>query len=90
MVHGYAQEDAKIKYNLQFGIAPSCKEQLIDDVKRMPFYLQVRWEHQYDGYVWYWLESGHKVLNRYYGSLFLEHCTSDDLVDHFKQFVVDN
>ena len=46
MVHGYAQEDAKIKYNLQFYIAPYCKEQLIDDVKRMPFYLQVRWEHQ--------------------------------------------
>ena len=42
MVHGYAQEDAKIKYNLQFGIAPYCKEQLIDDVKRMPFYVQVR------------------------------------------------
>ena len=43
-----------------------------------------------DGYVQYLSESEHKVLNRYCGSLFLRHWASDDLVDHFKQFVVDN
>ena len=45
---------------------------------------------QYDRYVQYWSESDYIFLNRYCDSLFLGHCNSDDLVDHFKQFVVDN
>ena len=96
ITQGYAQADAKVKYNLQFGIAPYCKEQLIYDFKRSPFTFKFDEstnsliDKQYDGYVQYWSESEHKVLNRYCGSLFIRHCTSDDLVDHFKQFVVDN
>ena len=33
----YSQADAKVKYNLQFGNAPYCKEQLIYDIKRCSF-----------------------------------------------------
>ena len=40
----YAQADTKIRYNLQFGIAPYDKKQLIYDDKRL--YLQVEWEHR--------------------------------------------
>ena len=47
-------------------------------------------DKQYDGYVQYWSYSEHKIVNRYCGSPFLGHCTSDDLVDHFKQFMLDN
>ena len=37
ITYSYVQADAKVKYNLQFGIAPYCKEQLRDYVKRRPF-----------------------------------------------------
>ena len=47
-------------------------------------------DKQYDGYVQYWSEGEHKDLNRYCGSLFPGPGTSNDLVDHFKQFAVDN
>ena len=96
IAQGYAHADVKVQYNLQFGIAPYCKEQLIYDVKRRPFTFKFDEstnrlvDKQCDGYVQYGSESEHKVLNRYCASLFLGHCTSDDLVDHFKQFVVDN
>ena len=92
----YALADAKIRYNLQFGIVPHCKEQHIYDVKRCPFTFNFDEstnrlvDKQYDGYVQHWSESEHKVLNRYCSSLFLWYCTSGDLVDHFKQFVVDS
>ena len=92
----YSQADAKVKYNLQFGIAPYCKEQLIYDIKRRPFSFKFDEtinrlvDKQYDGYVQYWSDSEHKIVNRYCGSLFLGHCTSDDVVDHFKQFMLDN
>ena len=93
---GYAQVDAKVKCNLQFSIAPYCKEQLTYDVKRCAFTFKFDEstnrlvDKQYDGYIQYLSESEHKFLNRYCGSLFFGHCTSDDLVDHFKQFVVDS
>ena len=96
IAQSYAQADAKLKCNLQFGIAPYSKEQLIYDVKRSPFTFKfdestTRFvDEQYDGYIQYLSESEHNVLSRYSGSLFLGHCTSDDLVDHFKQFVMDN
>ena len=90
IAQGYAQGDAKVKYNLQFGIFPDCKEQLTYDDKRRPFIFKFHEstneliDKQYDGYVQYWSESGHKFPYRYCGSLFLGHCTSDDLVNHFK------
>ena len=97
IAQGYAQADAKVEYNLQFGIAPSyCNKQLIYDVKRHSFTFKFDEstnrpiDKQYNEYVQYWSESEHKALNKYCCSLFLGHCTSDDLVDHFKQFVVDN
>ena len=37
IAQGYNQGETKVKYNLQFGIAPYCKEKLIYDVRRRPF-----------------------------------------------------
>ena len=92
----YSQADSKVKYNLQFGIAPHCKEALIFDVKRTPFTFKFdettnqNVDKQYDGYLQYWSNEESKIVNRYCGSLFLGHCYSDDLVDHFKHFMADN
>ena len=68
---GYAQPDAKIRCNLQFDIAPYYKEQLIHDVKRRPFTFAFDEStstlvgKQHDGYVQYWSDNEHRVLNRY-------------------------
>ena len=91
----YSQADAKVKYNLQFGIAPYCKEQLIYDIKRGPFSFKFDGttnrlvDKQYDGYVQYWSVVSTKLLTGIVAPSF-GHCTSDDLVDHFKQFMLDN
>ena len=70
--------------------------QTLYDVKRHLFTIKldgstnILVEKQYDGYVQYWSEGVDKFLNRYCGSLFPEPCTSNDLVEHFKQFAVGN
>ena len=52
----YEQGDTKIKYNIQFGIAPYLKEKLIYDVKNKPFTFKFdetttrQVKKQYDGY----------------------------------------
>ena len=67
----YDQTDAKVKYNLQFGIALYCKEQLIYDVSRCPFTFKFNEstsrlsDKQYDGYTQYLSESERKVLNNF-------------------------
>ena len=96
MNSSYDQADAKVKYNLQFGMALCCKEQLIYDVSRCPFTLKFNEstnrlsDKQYDGYVQYFSESERKVLNKFCGALFLGYCPRGDLVDHFTQFLVDS
>ena len=73
--------------------APYCKEQLIYDVKRCPFTFKFDEstnrlvDNLYDGYVQYWSESEHKVLNRYSDPHFLRHCTRDDLFDQSAQAI---
>lgn len=92
----YTQADSKVKYNLQFGIAPYCKEALLFDIKRTPFTFKFdettnqNVDKQYDGYLQYWSRAEGKIVNRYVGSLFLGHCTSDDLVEHFNHFMDEN
>ena len=43
---------------------------------------------QYDGYISFFSKKLRKIVT-YCGSLFFGHCTSDDLVDHFFEFVRD-
>ena len=88
----YSQEETKSKYVTQFGLAPFIKEELINDVKKTPYSfkfdesttLQVK--KQYDGYVSFHSKSLKKVVVSYCGSLFVGHCTADDLLDHFIEF----
>lgn len=41
---------------------------------------------QNDGYVQYYSKKYKKIVNHYAGSLFLGHCTSEDLLTHFFDF----
>ena len=41
---------------------------------------------QYDGYIQYWSREHNLVSSVYCGSLFVGHCTSKDLLEHFNKF----
>ena len=42
---------------------------------------------QYDGYASFFSKNLRKIVTSYCGSLFVGHCTADDLVDDFFEFV---
>ena len=55
----YSQEETKIKYTIQYGIAPYFKQQLLSDMKDCPFSFRfdetttAQKKKQYDDYVTY-------------------------------------
>ena len=88
----YQQGETKVKYNLQYGIAPFVKQSLINDFSDTPFSFKfdetttLKIQKQYDGYVQYWSKRSDCVVNSYCGSLFVGHCTNVHLLEHFEHF----
>ena len=86
--------DTKVQYIIKFGIA-HCLKKLIYDVRNTPFSFlfdgttssQVK--KQYDAYLQYWTKRNDTVISAYCGSLFVGHCPSDDLVEHYNSFQKD-
>ena len=89
----YSQEETKIKYTIQYGIAPYFKQQLLSDMKDCPFSFRfdetttAQKKKQYDGYVTYFSARENITVTSYCGSLFMGHCLADDLVEHFFEFM---
>ena len=89
----YSQSSTKVKYVIQYGLAPHFADQLKKDLLNVPFtYLfdettnsQVK--KQYDVYVQYWSKRENHIVISYVGSLMIGHCTADDLVSHFNLFM---
>lgn len=92
IARNYGMSESKIKYVLAFGVAPYVRERLIDDLQSCPFTFlfdetttsQVK--KQYDGYVQYESRQYKKIITHYAGSLFLGHCTAEQLKSHFFEF----
>ena len=88
----YQQSETKIKYSVQYDIAPYLKQKLIYDVKDKPFTFKFdettnrNVSKQYDAYLQYWSKSYNQIVDAYCGSLFLGHCTSDNLNEYCKHF----
>ena len=87
----FSQEETKVKYNIQYGIAPYITESFIKDLCNCPFTFKFdetttkQVKKQCDGYVQYF--SKHcQIITAYCGSLFIGHCDSSDLVQHFIDF----
>ena len=88
----YSQGETKVKYVIQFGIAPYIKQLILDEIKGKSFSFlfdettiqQVR--KQFYAYLQYW-SSESQISNIYAGSCFVGHCTSDLLFDHFHHFI---
>ena len=43
-------------------------------------------KNQYEGYFYFWWFKWNEVVTFYCGSLFLGHCNSDELIEHFAMF----
>ena len=92
----YAMSSDKMKYVIQFGIYPYVKHQLIQDLSEpgTPFTFKFdetttsQVKKQYDGYVQFYSKNYKRIVTHYAGSLFLGHCTSEDLINHFMEFVL--
>ena len=89
----YSQQETKMKYTVQFGIAPFVKDQLITDISNKPFSFHFdesttsQIKKQYDAYVTYFSYRTQTVVTAFCGSLFVGHCTAEDLVSHFFEFI---
>ena len=88
----YSQSYSKIAYMLKYGIADYLKNELLFDVKNVPYTFKfdetttVQTKKQYDGYLQYWSPSVGEIVNAYCGSVFIGHCTHADLVKHYREF----
>ena len=89
---GYKQNETKMKYSIQYGIAPYFKKLLVDDLKGVPFCFEFdettteQVIKQYDGYVQYWSKQHNKIRIAYCGTLAVDHCPADIMLEHFLEF----
>ena len=73
----YSQGETKVKYYIQFGIAPYFKDELAKDIKGAGFSFKFdettpsQVKKQYDGYITYFSKNLQKVITAYVGSLFV-------------------
>ena len=85
--------ETKIKYVIQFGIVPFFKEKLKDDLKNVPFTFKFdetttqQVKKQYDGYTQYWSEEHQCIKIAYNGTLMVDHCPAEKLLEHFLNFI---
>lgn len=85
----YRMSQTKCKYLIEFGAYPWVMEELNKDFKGQAFSYKFdetttsQVKKQYDGYVQYHSSRFGGIINWYCGSLFLGHCLSVDLKDHF-------
>ena len=85
----------KMKYTIQFGIAPYFRDLLKDDLKNIPYSFRFdetttqQAKKQCDGYTQYQSEKQCiKIL--YSGTLMVDHCSAEKLLEHFVEFVKAN
>ena len=93
IAESYQQQETKVKYVLQFGIAPYIKKKLLEEVKDQAFCFKFDEsttepvKRHYDAYFTYYSLSQKEALTSYFGSLFVGHCTAEDLIKHFYEFM---
>ena len=89
----YKQNETKMKYTIQYGIAPYFREQLNDDVRKKAFTFKFdettnqQVKKQYDGCFQYWSERFGCFKVSYCGTLMVDHCPSEKLMEHFFEFI---
>ncbi len=92
-IKSYQQKSNKVRYTIQFGIAPYIKELILTELRGLPFTFKFdestssQTKKQYDGYATY--DSPHfgRIITTYLGTLFVGKCTADDLLKHMKELM---
>ena len=85
----YCISKTKVNYFIKHGLSPYVKDLYVNDFKDTPFVFKfdetttIQTKKQYDGYGQYWSTERNLVTSVYCGSIFVGHCTSNDLVHHF-------
>ena len=88
----FKQNETKMKYSIQYGIAPYFKNLLQEDLKGVPFCFEFDEStteqviKQYDGYVQYWSKRHQQIRIAYCGTLAVDHCPAEKLLEHFLEF----
>jgi len=89
---GYKQGKSKITYVVQHGIVPYIADLLQQNIATKPFSFKLdetttsQIKKQYDAYLIYYTKEKKHTTTAYCGSVFVGHCTADDLLDHFHHF----
>ena len=89
----YSQNETKMKYVIHFGLSSYFQVVLKSDLKGKPFSFKFdetttsQTKKKYDGFVQFWSERFNAVIMAYCGSLFVDRCPVEKLVEHFYEFV---
>ena len=89
----YQMGETKVKYVIQHGISPYVSECKVNDLQNVPYTFKFdetttsQVKKQYDAYIQYWSPSENRIISIYCTSLFVGHCNSDDLIDHFFEVI---
>ena len=90
---GFSQNETKMMYVIKFGLSPYFKENIKNDFYFKAFCFKFeetttnQLKKQYNGFVQYWSKSQNEIAMAYCGSLFVDHCPADELVEHFFTFI---
>ena len=88
----YGSACIKAAYLIKYGIAEDVINELKKDIQACPFTFKFdesttkQVKKQYDAYITYYSKSKEEVINAYAGSLFVGHCLTDSLVEHYLDF----
>ena len=88
VVKHYHQKSNKVKYTLQFGVAPSISEIILNELKDQPFTFSFdetttsQIKKQYAGYATYFSRYFNTIITSYLGTLYVGKCTAEDLLQN--------
>ena len=92
IAQAFTSASAKMAYIIKYGLGKYFKDTLKEDLHHVPFTFNfdesttTHVKKQYDAYACYWSNLHNCLVNNCVGSVFIGHCTSSDLVDHYLEF----
>ena len=83
IANSYKQKSDKVKYMLQFGVAPLMESFILNELKGLPFSFRFdetttfQVKKQYDAYATYKSKHFGRIITVYLGTLFIGKCTAE-------------
>ena len=87
----YKQKRNKVKYMIQFGIAPVLRKEIMEDLTGHPYTFKFdesttsQIKKQYDAYPWHFSPTLKQVQTVYLHTLLDGRCTAEDLIGHYEE-----